>query len=162
MFYLPSPRPRLLTDLSSPIASSLPLPTPPSLVKSNRYLTMIIPEERLWAGSGSLTPGGPYTWYIVDTCIHWPWMPKEPEVEVLVLGQPESGSQTHVKSVPALVRQELVRRNKPLFRWERPASYRLGDKLEGRTSSATAGQVSDALGDGCSSEAPKNVQEGTA
>lgn len=28
--------------------------------------TMINPDERLWAGSGSLLPGGPYTWYIID------------------------------------------------------------------------------------------------
>lgn len=27
---------------------------------------MIKPEERLWAGSGNLLTGGPYTWHITD------------------------------------------------------------------------------------------------
>lgn len=29
-------------------------------------LAMIRPEDRLWAGSGNLLRGGPYTWYITD------------------------------------------------------------------------------------------------
>ncbi|KAK2616960.1 hypothetical protein QQS21_000049 [Conoideocrella luteorostrata] len=62
---------------------------------------------------------------VVDTCIQWPWMPKEPPAPVLVTGPDEATTRTEMRSIPVLSRSDLVQMNEPYFKWERPASYQL-------------------------------------
>jgi hypothetical protein len=64
---------------------------------------------------------------LVDTCIYWPWMPKEPPARVPVLGP---GRGTEMTSVPVLFRSDMIQMNGPYLNWERPASYRLRDVLD--------------------------------
>ncbi|ATY66113.1 kinase-like domain [Cordyceps militaris] len=69
---------------------------------------------------------------VVDTCIHWPWMPEEPpSARVPVYGSSDAASPaTETRSVAVLSRRALLKMNEPFFNWERPASYRLKDMPE--------------------------------
>lgn len=67
---------------------------------------------------------------LVDTCIQWPWMPKEPPARVPVLGSGEDKKDTEIKSVPVLFRSDMIKMNESYLDWERPASYQLRDVLD--------------------------------
>ncbi len=66
---------------------------------------------------------------LVETCIQWPLMPREPAAPVLVRG-PDGSVSREMKSVPVLIRADLEELNEPYLGWERPASYSFKKLLE--------------------------------
>ncbi|KAM3515050.1 hypothetical protein MY11210_001288 [Beauveria gryllotalpidicola] len=60
---------------------------------------------------------------LVETWLQWPWMPQEPAGPVAVRGPDGTVEGKEMKSVPVLIRSDLVKMNEPYLTWERPASY---------------------------------------
>ncbi|ODA77750.1 hypothetical protein RJ55_06352 [Drechmeria coniospora] len=77
---------------------------------------------------------------MAETWVQWPWMPKPPAVLVPTYGDGRTVTGTETKSVPILIRQQLIELKQPYWKWERPASYRLRDALgEGDECQANGG-----------------------
>ncbi|KAK2592912.1 hypothetical protein QQS21_009380 [Conoideocrella luteorostrata] len=67
---------------------------------------------------------------VVETWLQWPPMPDPPTAPSLTYGPDGAVTGREMQSHVRLMRQDLIRLEEPYLKWERPASYRLGDVLE--------------------------------
>ncbi|KAM3430904.1 hypothetical protein NHJ13734_007537 [Beauveria thailandica] len=66
---------------------------------------------------------------VVETWLQWPSMPDPPTAPSLTYGPDGAVTGREMESRVILMRRDLIRLEEPYLKWERPASYRLGDHL---------------------------------
>ncbi|OAR01789.1 hypothetical protein LLEC1_06993 [Akanthomyces lecanii] len=67
---------------------------------------------------------------VAETWLQWPLMPDPPTAPSLTYGPDGAVTGREMRPRVILMRRDLIRLEEPYLEWERPASYRLRDRLE--------------------------------